>query len=63
MDDGMSEEESMGRLRFKRKRLVCHKCNREKGGKHYLLYKDGYSWVCPECGYQKEIKAWHGAHV
>ena len=53
----------MGRLRFKRKRLVCHKCNREKGGKHYLLYKDGYGWVCPECGYQKEVKAWRGAHV
>ena len=52
----------MGRLKFKRKRFVCHKCNK-KGGKHYLVYKEGYGWACPECGYVKLIKAWEGARV
>jgi translation initiation factor 2 beta subunit (eIF-2beta)/eIF-5 len=36
---------------------VCHRCNKN-GGKHYLIYKDGYGWVCPECGYEKPVKEW-----
>ena len=47
----------MGALKFKRKRLVCHRCNKN-GGKHYLVFKDYYGWVCPRCGYLKEVKEW-----
>lgn len=39
----------------KPKRLVCHRCNRNKPGRYYLLYKEGYGWICPECGYTKLI--------
>lgn len=46
-----------------RVRLYCHKCNKTKGGKHYLVYKQGYGWVCPECGYQKEVKEWKGTAI
>lgn len=52
----------MGKLKFKIKRPVCHRCNKE-GGKHYLTYKDGYGWVCERCGYLKEIKEWKGTAI
>lgn len=44
-------------------RLYCHRCNREHGGKTYLLYKEGYGWVCPRCGYEKKVKEWKNARV
>lgn len=47
-----------------RKRLVCHRCCAEQGAsKVYLVYKDGYGWVCPKCGYEKEIKEWKTARI
>lgn len=47
-----------------RKRFVCHRCCAEQGApKIYLTYKDGYGWVCPECGYEKEIKEWKTARI
>ena len=52
----------MGKLKFKPKRKVCHRCNKN-GGKHYLIYKDGYGWVCPECGYEKAVKEWKGTAI
>ena len=30
----------------------------EYKGKNYLIYKDGYGWVCPRCGYEKPVKEW-----
>lgn len=39
-------------------RLYCHRCNKEYKGKNYLIYKDGYGWVCPRCGYEKPVKEW-----
>ena len=43
-------------------RLEDHRCNK-KGGKHYLVYKTGYGWICPECGYMKEVKEWKGTAI
>lgn len=44
----------MGRLRIKaKKRHRCRRCNAMYGGHNYLIYKDGYGWVCQRCGYEK----------
>lgn len=48
---------SNGLRKHIRRYPVCHRCNKD-GGKHYLIYKDGYGWVCPECGYEKPVKEW-----
>lgn len=53
----------MGKLMMKPKRLVCHKCNKKYGGKNYLVIKNGYGWVCPRCGWMKEVKEWKGAAI
>lgn len=44
-------------------RLYCHRCNREHGGKNYLLYKEGYGWICPRCGYEKKVNEWKNARI
>ena len=49
-----------------RKRIrppMCHRCNSEHGGKHYLAYKEGFGWVCRECGYRREVKEWKTAMI
>lgn len=46
-----------------RTKPVCHRCNRLYGGKHYMVYKDGYGWVCPQCGYEKVVKGWKGTAI
>jgi len=58
----------MNRLKVKPKRPVCHKCNVKKSKedntpKRYLVYKNGYGWVCPNCGYEKPIKEWAGTAI
>ena len=47
----------MSKLKMKRKRYVCHRCNAtHEYPRTYLAYKDGYGWVCQRCGYQKPVK-------
>ena len=50
-------------IKIKNRGPVCHKCNRKKSGKYYMVYKDGYGWVCRECGYTKEVKEWKGTAI
>lgn len=38
-------------------------CNREHGGKNYLLYKEGYGWICPRRGYEKKVNEWKNARI
>lgn len=51
------------RLRKKNKDIqIFHRFNGEKGRvRHPLIYKEGYGWVCQQCGYVKEVKEWIGA--
>ena len=53
------------KLKIKRKRFVCHRCNAtHEYPRTYLTYKDGYGWVCQRCGYEKPVKEWQeGAMV
>ena len=54
----------MSKLKMKRKRYVCHRCNStHEYPRTYLTYKDGYGWVCQRCGYEKPVKEWKGAMI
>lgn len=49
------------KIRRKARPPMCHRCNSNYGGKHYMAYKEEYGWICRECGYSKKVKGWEGA--
>ena len=51
------------KIRKKVRPPMCRRCNSEYGGKHYLAYKEGFGWVCRECGYHREVKEWKMAMI
>ena len=46
-----------------RKAPLCRRCDTEFKGKNYMIYKEGFGWVCPRCGKEKQIPGWRGAAV
>lgn len=51
-------EMSNGLKRKMKIRQVCHKCNERLKGKHYMVMKPRYGWVCPECGHTIPVEEW-----
>lgn len=49
---------SNGLKRKMKIRQVCHKCNERLKGKHYMVMKPRYGWVCPECGHTIPVEDW-----